>query len=641
MKKTIFLLLCLLFIISVPCMGQDPEAEPEPEIFSYKSWRYMENETGWTLTEYTGEETAIKIPSNINGKPVTGLGAEIFMNNMKLEQVTIPDSVTEIGNNAFNSCISLRSVKLPGSITKLGNGIFQYCMELEGITLPISLKSIGSNTFAFCRKLTKITIPGRVTSIGSSAFDDCVKLSDIIIQGKVTNVGGNAFRDTPWLENKTDEFVFIGNYVLIKWNGTGSNVQVPHGTYMITDAFAGKYFVENVDLPDSLRKIGENAFKDAVNLKNINIPFKVSSIATSAFEGCRSMVGFKLPDSITSIGGSAFRYCDKLTDLTIPPKVKSIPGSLLADCASLTDVKIPETVTSINKSAFTNSPAVRLRVAYDSEAHHFAEENEIPHIVDLQESNGFIYSRSADGIRIEKYTGLLADVEIPAVINEVPVITIGTAAFQNNKSVRRVTLPITVTRIEDWAFSYMDSLEFIHLSSNLTHLGSNVFAGSTGLTEIILPDSLVEIGESAFEYTRKLAICVKSGTEIENILINSGYQVFPQDYCLDETENLAIWTDLNAAGINGVTYDWRSPISGFEDYKIIQIPEGILAVNETLLANAGNKIFLIIPSSVRGIDKSILRGRSVVILGDAGSEAEAFALENNLRFLVRTRIYMY
>lgn len=641
MNKNILLLFCLLFLISLPCTAQDPEAEPEPEIFSYKSWNYIQNQFGWTITEYTGEETDITIPSNINGKTVTELGAEIFMNNMKLKRVTIPDTVTAIGNNAFNGCIYLQSVKLPGSLTKLGNGIFQYCMELEEINLPLSLKSIGSNTFASCHKLTKVTIPGYVTSIGEGAFDDCINLSDIKIMGKVTSVGGYAFRDTPWLESKTDEFVFVGNQVLIKWNGIDTDVKVPPGTRMITDAFAGKYFIETVELPGTVRRIGQNAFKDAVNLKNINIPSKVTAIAGSAFEGCRSIVGFKLPNSITSLGSSAFRYCDKLMDLTIPPKVKSIPGSLLADCTSLTDVKIPETVTSINKSAFSNSPSVRLHVAYDSEAHHFAEEYKIPHFVDLQEADGFIYSRDADGIRIEKYSGLFTDVEIPAVINEVPVTAIGTAAFQNNKSVRRVIVPITVSRIDDWAFSYMDSLEFIHLSSNLTHLGSNVFTGSDGLTEVSLPESLVEIGKSPFEHTGELAICVKAGSEVESTLISSGYRVFPQDKCQDDTENFSAWTELNGSGLNGVTYDWRSPISGFEDYKIVQVPIGLTTVDETLLANAGDKIFLIVPTSVREFDKGILSGRIMAILGESGSAAETFALENNLRFLVRTRIYMY
>ena len=639
MKKDMILLFCLLFLIFVPCMAQDPESEPE--VYTYNNWSYIQNEIGWTLTEYNGDETVITVPSYISYKPVTELGPEIFMNNMKLEQVTIPDTVSVIGNNAFYGCISLRKVRLSNALTKLNTGTFQYCFALEHIDLPYSLKSIGTYAFASCPELTRIVIPGKVTLIGESAFDDCRKLSEISIPRTVTNIGGNAFRDTPWLESKTDEFVIVGKRILIKWTGSASNVQIPPGITMITDAFAGKYFVESVELPASVRRIGQYAFKDAVNLKNINFPAKLTSVLASAFEGCRSMVSFKLPDTVTSLGSSAFRYCDKLIEFTIPSKVTSIPASLLGDCTSLVDVKIPETVTKINSNAFAGSPSVRLRVVYDSEAYRFAEENQIPYLTDLQESDGFLYSRDEEGICIEKYTGYLYDIEIPAVINEVPVTRIGTAAFQNNSLVRYVVIPATVTVIDDWAFSYMDSLEYVQLSSNLTHLGSNVFTGSDGIEEIRLPESLVEIGASPFEYTRKLAICAKSGPDIENKLLYSGYQVFPLNYCSDEVEKLVIWTDLNSSGISGVTYDWRSPIQGYENYQIIRIADGLTGVTEKDLLNAGNKIFLIIPSSVRVIDREILRGRSIAILGDAGSAAETFARENNLHFLVRTQIYMY
>lgn len=640
MKKNIILLSCLLFLIFVPCIAQDPEDEPEPEVYTYNNWSYIQNENGWTLTEYNGDETVITVPSYISYKPVTEMGSEIFMSNMTLEQITIPDTVKVIGNNVFNGCISLRYVKLPNGLTKLNTGTFQYCFALEHIDLPYSLKSIGTYAFSSCPELTRIVIPAKVTSIGEGAFDDCRKLSEISIPRTVTSIGGNAFRGTPWLESKTDEFVLVGKRVLIKWNGTASNVKIPPGITMITDAFAGKYFVESVELPASVRRIGQYAFKDAVNLKNINFPAKLTSILGSAFEGCRSMVSFNLPASITSLGSSAFRYCDKLIEFTIPPKVTSIPGTLLGDCPSLVDVKIPESVTKINANAFAGSPSVRLRVAYDSEAYHFAAENQIPYLTDLQELDGFLYSRDEEGICIEKYTGYQYDIEIPAVINEVPVTRIGTAAFQNNSYVRYVTVPMTVTAIDDWAFSYMDSLEFIQLSPNLTHLGSNVFTGSDGIEEIRLPESLVEIGASPFEYTRKLAICVKSGTDVEEKLIYSGYQVFPFDYCLDEVDKLVIWTDLNASGISGLSNDWRSPIRGFENYQIVQIPDGLTSVTEDILTNEGNKIFLIIPSSVRIIDREILRGRSISILGDAGSAAETFAQENNLHFLVRTKMYL-
>ena len=77
MKKDIILLFCLLFLIFVPCMAQDPEAEPE--VYTYNNWSYIQNDTGWTLTEYNGDEPVIIIPSYIAYKPVTEIKRKIMM----------------------------------------------------------------------------------------------------------------------------------------------------------------------------------------------------------------------------------------------------------------------------------------------------------------------------------------------------------------------------------------------------------------------------------------------------------------------------------------------------------------------------------------------------------------------------------
>jgi hypothetical protein len=75
-----------------------------------------------TICKYTGDAEDVRIPDNINGFPVTSIGAGAFMNT-RLRSVTIPDSVISIGDNAFTGS-QLTSVTLPASVTSIGRSVF-------------------------------------------------------------------------------------------------------------------------------------------------------------------------------------------------------------------------------------------------------------------------------------------------------------------------------------------------------------------------------------------------------------------------------------------------------------------------------------------------------------------------------------
>ena len=53
------------------------------------------------ITKYTGSESKIAVPDEIDSKSVTKIGSGAFSRCAKLESITIPDSVSKIGNKAF------------------------------------------------------------------------------------------------------------------------------------------------------------------------------------------------------------------------------------------------------------------------------------------------------------------------------------------------------------------------------------------------------------------------------------------------------------------------------------------------------------------------------------------------------------
>ncbi len=502
------------------------------ETHTYGVWDYVTNESGITLTAWAGAGKEIEIPDSIYGIPVTMLAESLFRNNSVVEKVYIPDSVTTIGQYAFQGCTSLRDVHLSKRLTHIEPYTFRYCTSLESIEFPADLSNIQYNSFQGCMQLREVVIPDAVTLLGDSAFADCSSLEDVTISKNLTYIGANCFRDTPWLAKQNEEeFVLIGNVILYRWNGTDSIVEVPYGVTFIADAFTDNIDVETVMLPATVRRIGTDAFRNTVNLKTIEIPDTVTRIDNYVFRDCRSLRQIDLPNSIEILGRGVFQGCEKLTNFEIPTKVTTIGTYFLADCEKLSSVVIPSAVTSIDTTAFSGSPLVQLRVTYDSEGERFAQENLLPYTYYLQRTKDFIYSRNEDGIQILKYIGNLFEVEIPAEIDGLPVKRINTAAFQNSPIPRKIIIPDSVLTIGDWAFSYMDSLTEIKLSNALTDLGADAFNGSKLLKSVSLPGSLENIGVEPFEGLEDVVICAESNSGTSEILKSMGYIVQDPGVC--------------------------------------------------------------------------------------------------------------
>lgn len=649
MKKIIFSIICMLLMVSVlPVMGQDSA----PETFSSGDWDYIENKDGITLTKYKGSETGLEIPGELDGKTVTQLEKELFKDNRDLVSVVMPDSIKSTGANVFNGCTALKDVRLSTGLTSINSGLFRYCISLEHITIPFTVTTINDFAFSDCIQLKDIILLS-VTTIGESAFDNCMMLSDVITSGKLTTVQGRAFRDTPWLDAQTDEFVMMGKDVLIKYNGTDTHVEIPYGTTMISSAFEENYMIESVIIPDTVKNIGQFAFWEAVNLRQVNIPKFATTIGGNAFNGCRSLTEIELPEGFgfSSLGGSAFRNNTQLASINIPQGVKNLPNGVFRDCPALTDIIIPESVTTIHKNAFLNSQNVHLIVTPGSEGERFAQENNVPYDYSEQAADDFIIQPDGEGIHIVRYTGNQYDVEVPAAFNDVSVTSIGTAAFQNNTQVKRVILPQSIETIGDWAFSYMDNLEYVQVNGNVKNIGSNVFTGSDSLKEIKLPETLEEIGNAPFDSSAGTVICAMPDSAAAAALQGMGYTVMAYDGCSPDEELLALWADSNGYEIaadvlcdcstctdesDGASENPEAvPAASSADVSIIRIPDGLSKLTADLLPENAKELVLVIPASVTAIDEQILDGRTLTIISDSGTEAESFARANGLKFLVQ------
>jgi len=123
--------------------------------------------------------------------------------------------------------------------------------------------------------------------------------------------------------------------------------------YIISDdAVALCYNLTGIIMPDSVKSIGNAAFRGCENLTNVTIGNGVKTIGNEAFRYCISLKSITIPNTVTSIGAGAFSLCSGLTSVTIGNQVISIGNSAFYDCSNLISVTIPNSVELIGDNAF-------------------------------------------------------------------------------------------------------------------------------------------------------------------------------------------------------------------------------------------------------------------------------------------------
>lgn len=98
------------------------------------------------------------------------------------------------------------------------------------------------------------------------------------------------------------------------------------------------------------------------------------------------------------------------------------------------------------------------------------------------------------------YTGntVTGDVVLPAEPNGYKLIEIGEMGFYNCVNMTSISIPETVTHIEDYAFDKCTGLKHFTIPMEVTHIGHMAFINCSSLIDIIIPPSVKEIENSAF-----------------------------------------------------------------------------------------------------------------------------------------------
>lgn len=217
-----------------------------------------------------------------------------------------------------------------------------YLSTLTSYQMAEGITRIGE--FSFARSaLTELVIPEGVTTIGYGAFYHCDYLKDIQIPSTVTEIAPYALQDTKWLNTflnyGPEDFLIVGDGILVAYRGTAQNVRIP----------------------ETVKKIGPQVFRDHKEIIAVELGSGVTEIGEEAFAGCSALTTVKGGSGLQVIHDRAFYGC--------PLKV----------------IRIPQNVTGVGLQAYTasNSPGEAMvifqgtvlpGVGYDEEAMRFSNE---------------------------------------------------------------------------------------------------------------------------------------------------------------------------------------------------------------------------------------------------------------------------
>ena len=352
--------------ITIYCRSASPDGWHSEwnQSYGFVVWGYIENgitedglewfstESGITIKKYSGADTDITIPSQINGIAVTSIGKYAFSNCTSLTSVIIPDSITTIEYSAFSGCTSLTSVTIGNCVTSIGNYAFKDCTSLTTIYYAGTPSEWDE------------------VNIGYSNF---LSASVYYYSETVPTEEGNFWHYVDEEPTVWDVYNDPGYSVGLEYtsNGDGTCYVSGIGTCMDTDIVIpsvspegwrvvgiGDYSFEDcssltsVNIPDGVTYIDEDAFYNCTSLTCVTIGNGVTSIGYGAFYNCTSLTRVTIGNGVTYIANYAFAYCTSLTSVTIPDSVTFIGYDAFCECASLTSVTIGNSVTAIGCEAF-------------------------------------------------------------------------------------------------------------------------------------------------------------------------------------------------------------------------------------------------------------------------------------------------
>jgi len=117
--------------------------------------------------------------------------------------------------------------------------------------------------------------------------------------------------------------------------------------------------LESIRLPSTVSDVGERAFHNCCELREVKLNKGLLTIAERAFSGCSSLESIALPSTVSDIGKHAFSYCSSLKEVKLKEGLLAIGEGAFQCCSSLESIALPSTVSDVGEHAFVFCTSLR------------------------------------------------------------------------------------------------------------------------------------------------------------------------------------------------------------------------------------------------------------------------------------------
>lgn len=619
MKKVTIILGILLFL----CVALQP-IEVKAETEGYLTYTITDGEV--TITDCDEDATGkIVIPDTIEGYPVTKIGEgafwdctgikEIVVPNSitvipdaafreceTLERITLPDGITSIGNGAFYECEYLASIDIPESVTSIGSGAFLACYKLSAITIPDGIQEIKDSTFAYCNSLTDVTIPDSVTTIGAEAFSGCPLSSDFVLPKNISSLGDGAFgrgcgitipEDHPYFV--VDEYGVLFNRdktrLVLALSPIKGKYEVPEGVQTIQGyAFAGCKAMTEIVFPDTVTKMGPHALS-SIGAASVRLPEGLTVIESGLLMSCKNLISVYIPDSVTRIEKEAFAFNYDLREIRFSDNLQYI-GEWAFNNVYMESVTLPDTLQEIAKGAFNTCSSLSNVYFYGTkkqwESIKIGEHNQellkatlkTQYTPSNPPKEGYLsYAIMAGKVTIigcDPYA--TGEIVIPDTIEGYPVTIIGEEAFVNTTGITKVTVPKHLEVIADFAFRYSGVTEIV-IPDSVTSLGFCAFDECWRLKEVTVGTGITKIAAQTFHCCEQLEIVT-----LHNGITEIGQNAFKECYALKSIDLPASLQTIGGSAFNKCT-----------SLTSVVIPDGVTIVSRFAFSDCSSLTEVVLP----------------------------------------------
>lgn len=611
-------------IVSVNTVMADAEALVSGD------WQYSISElNGLIIIDgYTGTDPVVTVPSDINGKAVTEIGAEAFYQNTTITEVTVPSSVRTIRTDAFTGCGLLEKVNLNEGLTEIHSSFKQTA--IESITIPSTVKYLSEDAFAD-GAVKEIIIEAEYASFLSvwhTSHNPIDESTEIIFKGipkvstdlSLRNKGFYSYRKDgyycyrPDYSGETPEIHISGDYTYSLDSGNATIIRCKN----FTD--------EEIVVPDTLdgypvTAIGDFAFSAAsdvgaswgnttitytYNYTKITLPEGVKTIGRYAFAENKNLKEVVLPESLTDFNYCAFMNCKNLESVNIPDGIECLPDFLFSGCAKLGTLALPDDIKIIcdNAISITSADLLPESVEYlGKELFTGCTEETVTLPENLKVLRGTFYKMQA-----------LKQIEFNEYLKE-----IGEKTFQNCNGLTEFYVPDSVTLLGNSVFQNCANLTKVYMSVNVTHIPFRAFMNCTSLAEFEWYAQKQTVEDSAFRGCPLLSFDFSKSQGID-------YGAFSE-------------TGIEKAKIGQPEYEEGLKISigaqsfmSCSELQTVALGGNVDEIGSRAFADCENLETVVISDSVERIAEDAFDGsENVTIYCFANSYAETFATENKIK----------